>query len=56
MAGLTVNLSPNVLLDVSYRYLNMGEAHTLIASNNNQLTLKDLTAQEVRVGIRYNLN
>jgi hypothetical protein len=34
----------------------MGDAVTLIASNNNQLTLKDLTAQEIRVGIRYNLN
>jgi opacity protein-like surface antigen len=56
MGGLTYNLSPNLLLDVSYRYLNMGDAITLIASNNNQLTLKDLTAQEIRIGLRYNLN
>ena len=56
MGGLTFNLSPNLLMDVSYRYLNMGDAITPIASNNNQLTIKDMTAQEFRVGLRYNLN
>ena len=56
MGGLTFNLSPNLLMDVSYRYLNMGDAITPIASNNNQITIKDMTAQEFRVGLRYNLN
>ena len=56
MGGLTYNLSPNLLLDMSYRYINFGAGLTPIASNNNQLTLKDLTAQEFRVGLRYNLN
>jgi opacity protein-like surface antigen len=55
MGGVTFSLSPNLLMDVSYRYLNMGDAITPIASNNNQLTLKEMTAQEVRVGLRYNL-
>jgi len=56
MAGLTFNLSPNLLMDFSYRYLNMGDAITPIANNNNQITIKDMTAQEFRVGLRYNLN
>ena len=56
MGGLTFNLSPNLLMDVSYRYLNMGDAITPIASNNNQLTIRDMTAQEFRLGLRYNLN
>ncbi len=56
MGGLTFNLSPNLLMDLSYRYLNMGDAITPIASNNNQFTIKDMTAQEIRVGLRYNLN
>lgn len=56
MGGLSYHLSPNLLLDVSYRYLNLGDAVTPIASNNNQLTVTDMTAQEIRVGLRYNLN
>lgn len=56
MGGLTYHLSPNLLMDLSYRYLNMGDAITPIASNNNQLTIKDMTAQEFRIGLRYNLN
>jgi opacity protein-like surface antigen len=56
MGGMTYNLSPNLLLDVSYRYLNLGDAITPIASNNNQITIKEMSAQEIRVGLRYNLN
>ncbi len=56
MGGLSYNLSPNLLVDMSYRYINFGDAITPIASNNNQLTVKDLSAQEIRVGLRYNLN
>ena len=56
MGGLTYHLSPNLLVDLSYRYLNLGDAITPIASNNNQLTIKDMTAQEFRIGLRYNLN
>lgn len=56
MAGLTFNLSPNLLMDFSYRYLNMGDATTPIAGNNNQITIRDMTAQEFRLGLRYNLN
>jgi opacity protein-like surface antigen len=56
MGGLSFNLSPNLLMDMSYRYLNMGDAITPLASNNNQLTVKEMTAQEFRIGLRYNLN
>jgi opacity protein-like surface antigen len=56
IAGMSYHLSPNLLLDASYRYLNFGDALTPLATNNNQLTIKDLTAQEVRIGLRYNLN
>lgn len=56
MGGLSFNLSQNLLMDMSYRYLNMGDAITPLASNNNQLTVKEMTAQEFRIGLRYNLN
>jgi opacity protein-like surface antigen len=57
MGGVTFSLSPNLLMDVSYRYLNMGDAITPMMSNNvSQFTIKDMTAQEIRVGLRYNLN
>jgi opacity protein-like surface antigen len=54
MAGVSYNLSYNVLLDVGYRHIDMGDV--ISGSDSNQLTVKKLTGDEVRVGIRYVLD
>ncbi|KAB2885622.1 MAG: porin family protein [Pseudorhodoplanes sp.] len=53
--GFSFNLAPNLLLDASYRWLDLGDATTTL-SNANQLTIKDITAHEFRVGLRYNID
>ncbi|MGD9923472.1 MAG: outer membrane protein [Pseudorhodoplanes sp.] len=55
MAGFAWCFAPRWLVDFSYRRLNMGEVtfNPLLA---NELTLKDLTANEFRIGLRYNFD
>jgi opacity protein-like surface antigen len=55
MAGVAWCFAPRWLVDFSYRRVNMGEVtfNPLLA---NELTLKDLTANEFRVGLRYNFD
>lgn len=53
MAGVSYNLSQNFLLDIGYRHVDMGD---LNGGPNGQLTIKHLTGDEVRVGLRYLLN
>ena len=51
MAGITYPVSPHMLLDVGYRYLDVGKTPILLLPG---LTVsRDLSAQQVRVGIRY---
>jgi opacity protein-like surface antigen len=56
MAGVAYNFTPSLLLDVNYRYLQMGDAITRGDVWVNQVTVKDLSSHEFRVGIRYNIN
>lgn len=55
MAGVSYALSQNVLVDVGYRYLSLGDATT---SNDvfGNMRLRKITAQEVRVGLRWNFD
>jgi opacity protein-like surface antigen len=53
MAGASYQISSRMLIDGGYRYLNMGEASTGVDMLGNQLHFKDLTAHELRVGLRY---
>jgi opacity protein-like surface antigen len=55
MAGLAWCFAPKWMVDFSYRRLNYGEVNfnPPLAS---PLTLKDLSANEFRVGIRYSLD
>jgi opacity protein-like surface antigen len=55
MAGVAWCFAPRWLVDFSYRYLNLGEAtfNPLLA---NELILKDITANEFRIGLRYNFD
>lgn len=51
MAGFSYAFSPHLLLDVNYRYLDLGP--TTIQLFPLTSVRKDLTTQQVRVGIRY---
>ncbi|MBI4274534.1 MAG: porin family protein [Rhizobiales bacterium] len=53
MAGVSSAISPSVVIDVGYRYIDLGDATTNFDSTNNQLFLNNLTAHEVRIGARY---
>lgn len=55
MAGVAWCFAPRWLVDFSYRRLNMGEV-TFNPMLVNELVLKDLTANEFRIGLRYNFD
>jgi opacity protein-like surface antigen len=55
MAGVAVPVSTNMMVDVGYRYLNIGD----LATANNVFaatTFKNLAAHEVRVGLRWSFD
>lgn len=65
MAGVEYPLSDRLSLDLGYRYLNLGDAKTGSvteqlsdgsAGKTTSINYKDITAHEVRVGLRYYLN
>jgi opacity protein-like surface antigen len=53
MAGLSYSFSPHFLVDLGYRYLNMGDITTQPDFFNNSLTIQSLQAHEFRLGARY---
>ncbi len=57
MAGVSYDMTPNLAVDVGYRYLHLGEvdAHDTWGLGES-IQIKDLNAHEARVGIRYMLN
>jgi opacity protein-like surface antigen len=60
MAGVEYPISNNLSLDLGYRYLNLGDAKTGYVTDgqgvSTRMDYKDITAHEVRVGLRYYLN
>ncbi len=54
MAGFTYNLSYNLLIDVGYRHVDMGDING--GPPNNPFTIKKVTGDEVRIGLRYLLD
>src|SRR6185437_708963 len=54
MAGVSYRLSENWLIDVGYRHIDMGDATG--GPEANSLTLKKLTGDEIRVGLRYKID
>ena len=60
MAGVEYPVSDRLSLDLGYRYLNLGDAETGNATdaggNVTSIRYEDITAHEVRVGLRYYLN
>jgi opacity protein-like surface antigen len=55
MAGIAYCFTQNFLVDVGYRYLDQGHVSTGMTTLGDQLTLKNLTAHEVRAGVRWSL-
>jgi opacity protein-like surface antigen len=55
VAGTAVTVSPNLQIDIGYRYLSFGNAETSDGPSGHT-TFKNLGAHEVRVGLRWNLD
>jgi opacity protein-like surface antigen len=56
IAGLSYRISNSLTLDASYRWLDLGSAPTSVNALGNQLNVKDITAHELRIGVRYDLD
>ncbi len=54
MAGVSFVVHPNFLIDVGYRHIKLGDAES--GPDSNRLTLKDISADEFRIGLRYLLD
>jgi len=55
MAGAGYSVAPNIVVDVGYRYLNFGDV-TTASDSFGAMTLKNLAAHEVRVGVRWSFD
>lgn len=55
MAGIAYRVSNNLLLDVGYRHLDFGSGETWL-SDGNQLVVNGFKSDEVRVGVRYQID
>ena len=51
MAGVAYNISPHLLVDVGYRYLDLGRYSARFTGDRT-----DVNAHEVRVGMRYQID
>ena len=51
MAGVSYALAPHTLLDIGYRYLDLGR--TTVALYPSATITRNMSAQQVRVGLRY---
>lgn len=60
MAGVSYNLAPHLVLDIGYRYLDLGTYRAPRGTAIQQFVYSpqktDLNAHEVRVGIRYQID
>jgi opacity protein-like surface antigen len=58
MGGVSMQVMSNIVVDVGYRYLKLGDVVTDVEPplNLNATTLKNFSAQEVRFGIRFLLD
>ncbi|GAC1329231.1 MAG: outer membrane beta-barrel protein [Beijerinckiaceae bacterium] len=54
MAGVAIDLTPHVKLDLGYRFLSLGSYPTVDSAGN--VVKKPMRAQEVRAGIRYTID
>jgi opacity protein-like surface antigen len=54
MAGVSFNVSPNLLVDVGYRHIDMGSIKG--GPTGNQFTVNKVNGDEIRIGLRYLLD
>jgi opacity protein-like surface antigen len=60
MAGVGYEVNKNLTLEVGYRYLNLGEAHSgriqnaFIAQNLSPLRAKEIDSHDIKIGMRWN--
>jgi opacity protein-like surface antigen len=55
MAGVGYNVAPNVLIDIGYRYVHLGDVGSGMDQFGAALAVRGLSANEVRVGVRYTI-
>ena len=55
MAGIAYAISPNTMIDVGYRYINFGDV-TTGGDAFGSMTVKQIAAHEVRVGLRWSFD
>jgi opacity protein-like surface antigen len=59
MAGVAYNFSPNLAVDLGYRFLNIEEVETDeledVGAGDGVFTYDDLQAHEIRLGFRYTM-
>ena len=55
MAGIGVAISPNAMLDVGYRYLNIGDVRTG-RDALGAMTFRNVAAHQVRIGLRWSFD
>lgn len=55
MAGIAYAVSPNTMVDLGYRYINFGDVATG-ADVFGRMTVKQIAAHEVRVGLRWSFD
>lgn len=53
MAGISYEIGAGVSIDASYRYLEVGKARTGFDVYNQNTRIKDIAANEFRVGLRW---
>ena len=53
MAGVGIQLTDRAILDVGYRYIDTGSISSESSGTGSRVTLDDLTAHEIKVGLRY---
>ena len=56
MAGVAFRVAPNWVIDVGYRYLNLGDAYSGQNSIGVNTRFKNLSAQDIRIGVRFLLD
>ena len=54
-AGVGSAVAPNLMVDLNYRYMNFGDV-TTASDALGAMTLKNLAAHEVRIGIRWSFD
>ena len=55
MAGVSYNVTDHIILDLGYRYVNFG-SFSGISSLSGELFNKQVTTQEIRLGLRYQID